>query len=582
MLQYCQIRFAFALTLIIVVSATSGAANTPVFNIVADSIITPEQRALIEQAVPTEAVVKPKRERKLLIFDLNVDHGGHASIPYANLAFILMGQKTGAFEAVVSHDPQVFQQDSLKIFDAILFNNNVGNLFTDPVLRQNIETFVRRGGGLMGIHGTTAAFLNWSGPQTGTDDWPEFGEMIGGRGAVHREQDERIFVKVEEPYHPLTQFFPREGFEYQDEFFRVGDPYSRHKQRVLLSIDKERTDLDSGRYAGRKERADEDYALAWVKQYGLGRTFYSTFGHSPKVFWDPMMLQFYLVATQFVLGDLHAPTLPSAYVNDTIRSHERLGWRLVMPGWTFHRFTLFEMIDKLEGLGLRYCGGLSFQRVGGGIDKNLDPAVLTDEEIAAVVEKLRSAGIRMVSYYYHELPSDEDACRRVFEFAEKLGVETFLSEPQVESLAMIKRLSEEFGIKVAIHNHDSHDSPNFWHPEQVVELAKRYGPQIGVCGDLGFWMRNGIDPIDAARILGNHLMVVQVHDLNEFTPAGTDVPWGTGVGRTREFFEVLHKLGVRPLDVDVEYSYNFDNNIEEVRKSIEFFNELVNELIRDL
>ena len=308
-------RIPFVLALIAGISALAAfAQDAPVIRIVSESIVTPEQKALIEKAVPTEAIVTPKKARKLLIFDINADYGGHGAIPYANYAFTLMGQKTGAFEAVVSRDPQVFRSDSLKQYDAIFFNNNVGNIFSDPQLRQNVANFVKYGGGLMGVHGTTAAFLNWSGPNAGTDDWPEFGEMIGGRGANHREPDEKIFVKVEEPDHPLLKFFPKDGFEYQDEFFRVSDPYSREKQRVLLSIDKEKTNLDRAPYTGVKERADEDYALAWVKSYGQGRCFYSTIAHSPKVFWDPAMLRFYLAAAQFVLGDLDAPTLPSAMV----------------------------------------------------------------------------------------------------------------------------------------------------------------------------------------------------------------------------------------------------------------------------
>ena len=577
MLHYCRIPFALTL-LFCALAAVSYAAEAPAIKIVSENIITSEQRDLIEKAVPTEAIVKPKKARKLLIFDINADYGGHGSIPYANLAFKLMGEKTGAFEAVVSRDPQVFQKDSLKNFDAIFFNNNVGNIFSDPQLRRNIEHFIKHGGGMMGVHGTTAGFLNWSGPQAGTDDWPEFGEMIGGRGANHREPDEKIFVKVEEPHHPLLQFFPKEGFEYQDEFFRVSDPYSREKQRVLLSIDKVKTDLDRAPHAGNKERPDEDYALAWVKQYGHGRTFYSTIAHSPKIFWDPMMLKFYLAAAQFVLGDLDASTLPSAFVNDTIRSHERVGWRLSMPAYTFHQYSLFDTIDKTAELGLRYCGGLSFQKVGGGIDKFFDPDQLNDEEIAAVNAKLASKGIRMVSYYYHEIPGDEAACRKVFEFAHKCGIETFLSEPKAESLPVIARICDEFGINVALHNHDKQASPDLWHPEKVLALCEKHGPRIGVCGDLGYWMRDGIDPVEAVRILKNHLMVVQVHDLDEFSPKGTDVLWGTGIGKTKEFFQELFKQGVRPLDVDVEYSKNFENNMEECRKCIEFFNEVVKNL----
>ena len=583
--SFKSVLLLFTLFLMIASVPTNAAENasdssdSPVIKVIPESIITPEQRALIEKAIPTEAVVKPRKDRKLLIFDTNADYGGHGSIPYANLAFTLMGQKTGAFEVVISRDPQVFQADSLKQFDAIFFNNNVGNIFSDPQLRQNIENFVRHGGGLMGVHGTTGAFLNWSGPKQGTDDWPEFGEMIGGRGTNHREPDEKIFIKIEEPNHPLLQFFQKDGFEYQDEFFRVSDPYSREKQRVLLSIDKEKTDLNRPPHTGNKERADEDYALAWVKRYGQGRCFYSTIAHSPKVFWDPMILKFYLAAAQFVLGDLDASALPSAMVDDTVRAHEKAGWRLSMPAYTFHQFSLFDTIDKTAELGLRYCGGLSFQKVGGGIDKFFDPAQLSDDEIAAVNEKLKSKGIRMVSYYYHEIPGDEAACRKVFEFADKLGIETFLSEPKPESLDVIDRFCNEFGINVALHNHDEKSSPDYWHPEKVLAICQKHGPRIGVCGDMGYWMRSGIDPIDAARILKNRLRVVQVHDLDEFTPNGADVLWGTGIGKTREFFEELHKLGVRPLDVDVEYSKNFEDNMSECRKCIEFFNETVKNIV---
>ena len=89
----------------------------------------------IEAAIPTKALVPPRKPRKLLIFDLNVGYGGHASIRTANAAFTRMGQKTGAFATVVSRDPSIFRPDSLRQFDAVFFNNNVGNLFTDTALR---------------------------------------------------------------------------------------------------------------------------------------------------------------------------------------------------------------------------------------------------------------------------------------------------------------------------------------------------------------------------------------------------------------------------------------------------------------
>jgi type 1 glutamine amidotransferase len=276
--------------------------------VVPASIVTDAARRKIEAAIPAEAPAKPAKPRKLLIFDLNVGYGGHGSIPFANLAFTLMGRKTGAFETVVSHDPAVFQRESLKQFDAVFLNNTVGNLFEDAVLRKNLIDLVSGGGGLMGVHGTSVAFTKWPGA---IEDWPEFGLMLGARGANHRDAHERVFVKLDDPEHPLNRVFGGRGFEYRDEFFRVHEPYSRERLHVLLSIDTQKTDLDQGPYRGRRERADNDYALAWVRSYGQGRVFYSTIAHNPEVFSDPLMLKFYLGAIQFVLGDLPAPTTPS-------------------------------------------------------------------------------------------------------------------------------------------------------------------------------------------------------------------------------------------------------------------------------
>jgi hypothetical protein len=57
-------------------------------------------------------------------------------------------------------------------------------------------------------------------------------------------------------------------------------------------------------------RDDNDFALAWVKSYGKGRIFYTSFGHRTELYWNPELLKFYLDAIQFVTGDLDAPTEP--------------------------------------------------------------------------------------------------------------------------------------------------------------------------------------------------------------------------------------------------------------------------------
>lgn len=530
----------------------------------------------IEAALPARALAPPRRPRRLLIFDLNVNYGGHGSARTANLAFTLMGRKTGAFETVVSRDPGVFAPESLRQFDAVFFNNTVGNLFTDPALRQSLVEFVYGGGGLMGVHGTSVGFTRWPGA---VEDWPEFGRMIGARGANHRASDEHVFIRLDDPAHPVNQAFGGRGFDFRDEFFRVHAPYSRHRLRVLLSIDPARTDMNQGPARGKLERADRDYALAWLRHYGRGRTFYCTFAHNPYVFWDARMLQFYLAATQFVLGDLPAPTVPSAWLTPAIRAQEKLGWRLGVEAYTFHKFTLFEAIEKTAQLGLPFMGGLSFQKVSGDIPKNFAPG-LTDDELRQIRLKLDDAGVRMLTYYIQDIPGEEAGCRQVFEFGRKIGIETFMTEPKPGALGTIEKFCEAYDLKVALHNHGPKASPAYWNPEGILQACQGRSRRLGACADVGYWMRSGIDPVKAVNLLKDRLITVQMHDLNERSGEGHDVPWGTGAGRSEAFIREVHRLGLQPTMWGLEYSHNFLESMPEVGRCVEFFNRLSLQLAR--
>jgi type 1 glutamine amidotransferase len=258
--------------------------------------VTPEERAKIEAAIPAKPRATPRKPRKLLVFDRNVNYGGHASIPYANLAMQLMGEKTGSFEATLSSEPAALEASSLSQFDAVYLNNTVGDIFPTPEVRQAFAAFVANGGGLVGNHGASVA----------STEWAEFGEILGARGASHREPNEKAILNVEDPSHPITRAFEGKPFEFTDEFYRLGAPYSRDKVRVLLSLDPIATDMMQGRCFGQCLRDDNDYPIAWIRQHGKGRVFYTSLGHNPDPFWDPRILDMFLAGVQYALGDLDA------------------------------------------------------------------------------------------------------------------------------------------------------------------------------------------------------------------------------------------------------------------------------------
>ena len=520
----------------------------------------PAERQKIEAAIPAKAVSEPRKARKLLIFDLNVGYGGHRSITTCNLAFTLMGEKTGAFDTVISRDPSVFKAENLSRFDAVFLNNTVGDLFEDPALRQSLIEFVYGGGGLMGVHGTSVAFTKWPGA---IEDWPEFGVMLGARGANHRASDEHVFIKLDDPAHPVNQAFAGQGFDYRDELFRVHEPYSRNRVRVLFSIDTEKTDLQQGPAYGKIERPDNDYALAWVRQYGRGRVFYCTIAHNPYVFWDPKMLQFYLAAAQFVLGDLPAPTTASGKLTPAILAQEQLGWRLgltplafVDNGGASPTLPLFEAIDKAAELGLLYVGGSSRQTVSHEIPKNLD-GQLNSDELRQVRLKLDAAGARLLTYSIGLMPSDEAGCRKVFEFGRKMGIETLIAEPPSDVLDAIERLCDEYDINLAISGPGGNTSPNSGDPQEFLKLCHGRSKRIGVCAPA---------TAETVAMLRERLIILQVHDLNKLT--------GISAGKIAPLLEEIHRLGVKPTMFSVEYPPDGSISMPRIAQGIDLFNKV--------
>lgn len=275
--------------------------------------VTKQEQVKIQQAIPKTCPVAPKKPRRLLVMTLNVRDGkvmsGHASIPYGNYAIELMGRKTKAYETVVSNDIEMFRPGKIGQFDAICFNNTVGVLFDDPELRQSFLDFITRGGGFVGIHAAAATFVQYP----VYDQWPAFGQMLGAYedGGHPWGPEEIITIRVEDPSHPLNAAFAGQGFEIRDEVFQFRHGYSRDKLRVLLSIDPEKTDMGPNRRLLPERRADKDFAMSWVRRYGDGRVFYTSFGHNKQIFWNPALLRHILAGLQFALGDLEASTTPS-------------------------------------------------------------------------------------------------------------------------------------------------------------------------------------------------------------------------------------------------------------------------------
>lgn len=281
--------------------------QTPAGQIRGGDRLDAPMRAEIDAAIPRQAAAKPARPRKLLVTDIQM-YSGHSTIPHGNYMLELMAKYTGAFVPTFSNDQNMLKYPKIKEFDAVFFNNVCGMVHNDPEVRDGILRFVREGGGLGGNHAVTYANLNW----------PEFADMMGGWAGQHRVEEQ--VLKIDDPSSPLMKPFGTEPFTHTDEFyiFPPYSPYSREKQRVLMSIDVEKSDRGfGGRFSELSTRPDQDYGVAWVKGFGKGRTYFTPLGHTTIMYTDKRWTAHLLAAIQYLLGDISVDETPSAKAKRT-------------------------------------------------------------------------------------------------------------------------------------------------------------------------------------------------------------------------------------------------------------------------
>ncbi len=281
-----KMKNIFLSTLFAGLLATSGLAQIP-----------GEDAAKISEAMQGLRAAKPVQERKILVFT-RTEGFRHSSIPYAAKAFEEMGDATGAFSVTVSDDMTAFKPENLGQFDGVLFANTTELAFEDWAHRESLMSFVKGGKAVIGIHAATDNFYNW----------PEAASIMGGTFDGHPWNAGGTWaIKIDDPDHPVTRAFAGQNFNISDEIYRIRQRALRQNARVLLSLDM----TDEGNLSANGVRfTDKDLPISWVRNFGKGRVFYSSFGHNHAIYWNPKILQHYLDGIQFALGDLESDVTP--------------------------------------------------------------------------------------------------------------------------------------------------------------------------------------------------------------------------------------------------------------------------------
>jgi sugar phosphate isomerase/epimerase len=248
------------------------------------------------------------------------------------------------------------------------------------------------------------------------------------------------------------------------------------------------------------------------------------------------------------------------------------GFAIGCQAWSFHQYSAFVAIERTAETGGKVIELVPGQKLsegqpGASVDQGASDAVM--EKLKG---KLKQHNIRAVNYGVVDLPNDEKECRRVFEFARKMGLYAITSEPDPAAFDLIEKLVKEYDIKVGVHNHPKQDDdPNYryWDPKYVLSLIKDRDRRIGSCADTGHWIRSGVKPLAALGILKGRIISSHLKDLNEFGPDAHDVPFGTGVADIPAVLDELKRQKFAG-NISIEYEHNWDKSVPEIAQCIGF------------
>jgi type 1 glutamine amidotransferase len=233
--------------------------------------------------LPEAAAAQAAKKGKLLYMTLTKGYH-HASVELSKQIVKEIGDKSGAFETVVTEDVGAFTKENLKNYSAVMFNTTGELPMTDEEKQAFVE-FVSSGHGFIGVHSATDTFYMWK----------TYGDIIGGWFNNH-PWHEMVTIEVVDPSSPIVGFLGK-SFQINDEIYQVGD-FKAETSHVLLKLDPSSVKLDKQgvqrRYYG--------WPVAWTRMFGKGRVYYNGLGHDDWVWKDERYQKMLLNGIKWAMG----------------------------------------------------------------------------------------------------------------------------------------------------------------------------------------------------------------------------------------------------------------------------------------
>jgi type 1 glutamine amidotransferase len=206
------------------------------------------------------ALAEAAEGKKLLV--VSVTKGfRHESIPTAERVVEQLAAAGNAFTVDYARtDADLTAKmtpSALAAYDGVVFASTTGDLPLPD--RQGFLDWIATGRAFVGIHAATDTFPGF----------PPYIAMIGGQFLKHGPQV-KVDLLVQDPAHPATKGMASPTTVF-DEIYQMKN-FDKDRVKTLLALDKHPNEGTPG-----------FYPLAWSRQHGKGRVFYTALGHREDV-----------------------------------------------------------------------------------------------------------------------------------------------------------------------------------------------------------------------------------------------------------------------------------------------------------
>ncbi len=266
----------------------------PIRSLIAIVVVVMFSRALCAQTQPASQPAPPPAKTVLITetkgFEHDVVKRKDGKPSRVEQIIAMLADKTKLMDVEATRDASILTPEKLKQTRLVIFHTT-GDL---PMKPEDLEQWIKDGGAFLALHCASDTFHGNL----------AYLRIVNGEFEAHPwTQDAIVTLKVDDANHPAMKGFP-EHFTHQEEIYQQKnfDPKSVH---LLMSLDMQATAL----------KRPQHIPIAWCKEYGKGKVFYTSLGHRDDMWTDPVYQAHLVGAIKWLLNIEKADATPNPQVS---------------------------------------------------------------------------------------------------------------------------------------------------------------------------------------------------------------------------------------------------------------------------